>query len=148
MENSLKGLILAAGVIITCVVVGLGFYISREAKDTASKGAGDISSLNSEFSDSSKTIYDGMNVSGNEVVNAIKKFENDTVGIKVVTGKGTACYGNVVSDSGEVTQGSVSTLASARDSANKNYINPNGKFLGKVIRDSNNTIVGISFTQV
>ena len=31
MENSLKGLILAAGTIITCVVISLAFYISREA---------------------------------------------------------------------------------------------------------------------
>ena len=34
MENSLKGLILAAGTIITCVVISLAFYISREAKPT------------------------------------------------------------------------------------------------------------------
>jgi hypothetical protein len=38
MENSLKGLILAAGTIITCVVITLAFYISREAKQTAING--------------------------------------------------------------------------------------------------------------
>ena len=39
MENSLKGLLLAAGTIITCIIISLGFYIAREAKDTAATGA-------------------------------------------------------------------------------------------------------------
>ena len=43
MENSLKGLILAAGTIITCVVISLGFFISScspgaEAWKTRQKG--------------------------------------------------------------------------------------------------------------
>ena len=38
MENSLKGLMLAAGIIITCIIISLGFYIAREARDTASEG--------------------------------------------------------------------------------------------------------------
>ncbi|RGS63463.1 hypothetical protein DWX81_15600 [Roseburia inulinivorans] len=40
MENSLKGLMLAAGIIITCIIISLGFYIAREARDTASEGTG------------------------------------------------------------------------------------------------------------
>ena len=64
MENSLKGLILAAGTIITCIVIGLGFYIAREARDTASSGAGQINKLNAEFADTSKTMYEGTEVSG------------------------------------------------------------------------------------
>ena len=71
MENSLKGLILAAGTIITCVVISLGFYISREAKDTATNGANQINKLNSEFVESDKDIYDGTTVSGSEDLNVI-----------------------------------------------------------------------------
>lgn len=149
MENSLKGLILAAGVIITCVVVGLGFYIAREAKDTASGGASEISSLNSEFSQNDKTIYDGLTVSGNEVINAISKFSGDEIAVKVVTSKASACY-NKFLDSSEksLTQGTVSTVTKAKESSSKTYINPNGKFNGSVIRDTNNTIIAIKFTQV
>lgn len=150
MENSLKGLILAAGVIITCVVVGLGFYIAREAKDTASGGAGKISSLNSEFSENDKTLYDGMTVSGNEVVNAIRKFDKEKIGIKVVTGKSTTCYiNNISTNENELSgQGATSDLKNASDSKNKNYINPNGKFNGKALRDANNSIIGIKFSQI
>ena len=45
MENSLKGLMLAAGIIITCIIISLGFYIAREASDTASSGTGQINEL-------------------------------------------------------------------------------------------------------
>lgn len=149
MENSLKGLILAAGVIITCVVVGLGFYIAREARQTASSGAGEISSLNSEFSENDKTIYDGLTVSGNEVINAISKFDNESIAVKVITGKNTSCYINTLNDNEtEIAGKSTATIANAKKSSNKEYINPNGKFLGEVLRDSNNAIIGIKFTQI
>ena len=39
MDNALKGLVLAAGVVLTCMILGLGFYIAREAKATASVSA-------------------------------------------------------------------------------------------------------------
>ena len=74
MENSLKGLLLAAGTIITCVVISLSFFIAREAKNTANNGANQINQLNAEFMESDKTIYDGARVSGSEVINVIKKF--------------------------------------------------------------------------
>ena len=75
MENSLKGLILAAGIIITCEVVSLGFIIAREAKDTASNGVEQINMLNAEFAEGDKMLYDGVTVSGSEVLNVIRKYE-------------------------------------------------------------------------
>jgi len=85
MDNSLKGLILAAGTIITCIVISLGFYISREARDTAASGAGQISKLNAEFNESDKVMYDGLSVSGSEVINVINKFKNGDIAIQVNT---------------------------------------------------------------
>ncbi len=148
MENSLKGLILAAGVIITCVVVGLGFYIAREAKDTATNGAGQITLLNSEFSNNDKTIYDGITVSGSEVVNAINKFKNEELCVKVVTSKSTTYYNYYLDDAeNNINNKSGASISDAKKVSNKNYINPNGKFEGELIRDSNDYIIGICFTQ-
>ena len=93
MENSLKGLILAAGTIITCVVISLGFYISKEAQATTSAGTSRIGKINSEFSESDKSMYDGSKVSGNEVINAIKKVSGQEVGICVVTKTNSTYYG-------------------------------------------------------
>ena len=80
MENSLKGLMLAAGIIITCIIISLGFYIAREARDTASEGTGQINQLQAEFTDASKTMYDGTEVSGSEVLNVIRiKIKRTTI---------------------------------------------------------------------
>lgn len=148
MENSLKGLLLAAGTIITCVIVGLGFYIAREARDTAANGAGQIAKLNAEFNESDKVIYDGLKVSGSEVVNVINKFKNEPLCIEVKTNKGTNCYNKSLNkDKTALLDGSLASVKAAQDRMSESYINPNGQFGGSVIRDSNNTIIGISFEQ-
>ena len=148
MENSLKGLLLAAGTIITCVIIGLGFYIAREARDTAANGAGQISKLNAEFNERDKVIYDGLKVSGSEVINVINKFKNEAISIKVTTKKSVVFYnyGLNSDETGLGTEGGGSVKL-AQDSTSNTYINPNEQFLGIVIRDVNNTIIGISFLQ-
>mgnify|MGYP001060428767 FL=1 len=149
MDNSLKGLILAAGTIITCIVISLGFYISREARDTAASGAGQISKLNAEFNESDKVMYDGLSVSGSEVVNVINKFKNGDISILVNTKKLSTYYVNVLDDKQtEIIGSSSSSVKTAQNSQSNTYINPNGQFLGSIIRDVNYTIIGIIFSQV
>jgi hypothetical protein len=149
MDNSLKGLILAAGTIITCIVISLGFYISREARDTAASGAGQISKLNAEFNESDKVMYDGLNVSGSEVVNVINKFKNGDIAIQVNTKKCSTYYVNILDDKQTVINGSSSaSVKTAQNSLSSVYINPNAQFQGSIIRDVNNTIIGIIFAQV
>lgn len=148
MENSLKGLILAAGTIITCVVISLGFFISREAKETAANGANQINKLNSEFVESDKIIYDGATVSGSEVINVIKKMKNDKIGILVVTNKSSNYYGYKFDEAtGNLMDKVEGDYAEACISTNVKYINPYANFEGKVIKDSNDVITGIKFTQ-
>ena len=151
MDNSLKGLILAAGTIITCIVISLGFYISREARDTAASGAGQISKLNAEFNESDKVMYDGLGVSGSEVVNVINKFKNDEFGVTVVTKKSSTDYINTVTvDSSNVAKLGSKSSASVKDTTNvrsDTYINQNAQFEGEALRDSNNTIIAIRFVQ-
>ncbi len=148
MENSLKGLLLAAGTIITCVVISLGFYISREAKDTASGGANQINKLNSEFAQSDKIVYDGAVVSGSEVINVIKKFSNEKIAIYVKTNKASTFYGvNVDINTGEIKGDSTATVADAMNEKSNEYINPYGNFTGAIIKDANDVITGIVFEQ-
>lgn len=148
MDNSLKGLILAAGTIITCVVISLGFFIAREAKDTASNGANQINKLNSEFVESDKVIYDGATVSGSEVVNVIKKFKNEKLGILVKTNKSETFYGyEFDEDDGDILKEVNSNHNDATDSDSVKYVNPYVNFVGRIVRDKNEVITGIVFEQ-
>ena len=145
MDNSLKGLMLAAGVVITCIVVGLGFYISREAKNTSSGGISQITKMNSEYQDINKTMYDGIKVSGREVVEAIETYESEisqgNFSIIVYTGKKEMTSGGIVFDSKNY------PYEEAKEKKNTYYINPDGNFLGETIVDSNGVVTTMTFIQ-
>lgn len=152
MENGLKGLLLAAGTIITCIIVSLGFYIAREARDTAASGAGAISKLNSEFNENDKTMYEGLSVSGSEVLNVIAKFSSEEICIRVETiasgkSKTYAHYGQKLSKDYELGGASDIDISEAKSKTGVNYINPNATFNGTVQKNSNNVITCITFVQ-
>ncbi len=149
MENSLKGLILAAGTVITCLVISLGFYLSKEAQGTANTGISKIGKINAEFAENDKVMYDGTKVSGNEVVNVIRKFEDENLGVYVTTNGGAAYYGyNFDLKTGELAAKSENVYDENVESGACGYINPYAMFKGKVVRNSNGVITGITFTQL
>lgn len=148
MENSLKGLMLAAGTIVTCLIISLGFFIAKEAKDSATTGANQISKLNNEFLENDKVIYDATEVSGSEVINVIRKFRNETMGVIVTTKKQTTSYHYSVDEStGKLSKSANTEYKAGKAVTDNDYINPTARFTGKIIRDANQTIVGIKFTQ-
>lgn len=142
MENSLKGLILAAGVVVTCIVVSLGFYMAREAKNATNNGISQISEITS-MNDVAKEMYDGLSISGREVVNILSKFSKDLnsgeLVVLVTTGKGSNMvmtqYNKAFNENNDPT---VYT--------NATYINPNGVFKGSVSHDEKG-IIFMNFTQ-
>lgn len=148
MENSLKGLMLAAGIIITCIIISLGFYIAREARDTASAGTGQINELQAEFTDAAKTIYDGTEVSGSEVLSVIRKFGDEAMGVLVSTKKNSTYYNYAFDPStGELGNSVKNSYKEAQDASSSKYINPTARFTGSIIKDVNGTITGLVFQQ-
>lgn len=134
MDNSLKGLILAAGVIITCIVVGLGFFISREAKNAANNGTAQLSGMSGEYDNVEMMIYDGLKVPGREVVEVINKHASSSFRVIVMT------KANPVG----VSYSGTTSLTEAGDD---DYINRSALFLGEISRDENNVFKNIRFTQ-
>ena len=148
MENSLKGLLLAAGTVITCLVISLGFYLSNEAQATANTGTSRIGKINTEFAESDKMMYQGAKVSGSEVVNAIRRFNGEKLGVYVVTKEAQAFYGYVFDTAtGELKDRSEKDYEEANVPTSSYYINPYAAFTGRVIRNSNQVITGIEFVQ-
>lgn len=147
MDNSLKGLILAAGVIITCLVVGLGFYLSREAKNTSNNGANQISSMNTDYQDIDVILYDGLKISGAEVVNAIDKHKSDAIYMCVKTKNCISLlgvfYNRSYTDEVMELAGPYKVDTVSKD----NYISATEQFLCTVYKDDSDVIVGIRFVQ-
>lgn len=156
MENSLKAVLIGAGVVITLIVVSIGFILMRSGQTTALAAIGKLDQLNVDMTESQYTMYNNMEISGSEVINVIRKFEDEYIGVKVETKKHTVgvwyintvnVTGNVTGDVGKITGAATDDISVAIDEKSSKYVNPNGVFLGKLVRDENGTIVALVFTQ-
>lgn len=155
MENSLKALLLAGAVLVTIVVITIGFFFLRQGQAISKMSSEKMDQLSAELRESDITMYDKERISGSEVRNVLQKFKGEYLAILVSTGrtqKGTFYnYEYTSVEKGKyVTMGKTqldTDIADTSDKKSEFYINPNGKFLGTVFRDANGQIVAISFTQ-
>lgn len=138
MENSLKSLILAAGIVITCLVVGVGFYVSREAKQETMTSTGQIQDLIAEAEDANLIVYDGAKVSGNEVLWVMEHIASTRRPVYVQTMEGLKMLYKTREYYDQAYEGKENE---------KNYINPNAIFIGEVIKNENGVISCLSFCQ-
>ena len=144
MENALKGLMIASGVVITCIIISLGFFITNRAKEAADNGINQISML-SKVTDVTKEMYDGLRVTGAEVVDLIdeseQELEDGSLIINVITGL-EAEEKRAFRFNSEL-----SRVETALDYSSANYINPNGTFKAEVETDAKGMIT-MTFRQV
>lgn len=150
MNNGLKALLIAAGIIITCIVAGLAFQNTREGKAQASSAFAQFNTTMSEYQDLGKSMYDGLLVSGAEVRRLIENSINtkEYLQIKVITGDGTEkgyVYENFDTETLKLSK--ESKAVPSEDKGSNGYINSKAVFLGSIIKDKNGMIVQILFEQ-
>ncbi|MFD5853172.1 MULTISPECIES: hypothetical protein [Bacillati] len=147
MDSAKKALLFGAGLFLTIALITLFVIIYSTASDASKAAQNEFTSLQTELSEQTYLVYDNTTVSGSQVINAIRKFEGQDIGIKVATGKGnTSWYIKNASDPNNLTAASGST-SGATTETNPAYINPSGNFSAKVTRDGNKVIRAIEFTQ-
>lgn len=150
MNNGLKALLIAAGIIITCIVAGLAFQNTREGKAQASSAFAQFNTTMSEYQDLGKSMYDGLLVSGAEVRRLIDNSiaANEYLQIKVITGDGTEksyVYESFDEENKKLQR--ESRELPSDDKGSSGYINSRAVFLGSIVKDKNGIIVQISFEQ-
>lgn len=158
MSNAQKALVMAAGIFLAIALITIAVVLFTSAQEATKTAQNNFSGIQTELSQTAFTVYDNTLVSGSQVVNALRKFnDQDQFGIQVITGKNPAgqWYGKVINigvpvDS--ITYGSVvgaapGKLADAIDEAGVDYVNPSGKFKAQLVKDSSNVIRGIVFLQ-
>jgi len=150
MENSVKALIMGATVLIVLVIIGIGVMILNTSKDMANTANEQIADVSQELSQMKYDAYNGTKVSGSTVMNALRKFKNESsFGIEVATGKNTsgAWYLSQVDADGKITGGATGTWVNLSDEAQNEYVNPSGKFKSVLVLDDSNVVRAIKFTQ-
>lgn len=154
-DGARKMLMAGAGFLFAFLFIASMFKIFNKSSETVNVAGEKIDNLTQEMIVADKTQYDDQEVSGSDVLNAITKFKSEELCVWVVTNKTSATsgtqYGYTLKAESEgkfsLDAESTNTIAKAKKLSDKTYINPSGKFLGDILYDTNDVIVGIKFVQ-
>lgn len=145
IEISVKGLILAVVVIIALVLSAISLYMVTRSKGTINDGNTQYSQLMSDYSEINATLYDGLYVSGDKVIDVIEDCAGTlSEGVVVITLEsetpGAAGTTKTYKAANAYKEAALSRNAAA-------YINPSGTFVGMVSKNANGMVTKITFTQ-
>lgn len=170
MENISTGLKWAIGLIVTLLIVAAGISVYMVSNGNFKRAQEQALSQSSSLSQGEFTVYDKTNVTGSDVLEAVKRYEGrPEFSIMVATGLKTthyypkgfdSCYKLSTSTS---TSTSTTTAALATDSDCTNnstvdystmtnqdkeeFVNTTARFEADIFRDGNGEIRLLRFTQ-
>lgn len=171
MDNVPSSAILAIiAIVAACLLGAFIFTTVQSQKEAGNKAVSKVESMNASLDEAQLTQYDQVDVTGSQVVSAIKMLADEHVSIVVENGNPATASDNAVTttvtkDAAEVaynyTLGSDGTLTTVGDAEraealkgakNKSlpsYITPSSKYTGKVFRNAaTGAINQVVFTKV
>lgn len=138
MNHGLKALLLAAATIITCIIVGLGFGMAREAKQIGNYVIEELHRYRTAIEEQDYTKYDGATVYGNDIVNLMKKeLVSRRNGMRITVETGGDCHSYTEAEDVDKVQ----------EFGTVYYIVPMEEYVGEVVRNRNDVIEELVFTK-
>ncbi|RRJ65920.1 ABC transporter permease [Paenibacillus oralis] len=157
MNNASSALKVAAGIFLTIALITIVVILFVSAQEATKTAQNNFSDIQTELSQASFTVYDDTTISGSQVTNALRKFQDrDQFGVQVKTGKNSVgeWYGYILNigssssrDYGSVTSKSNADISDTWNEKLDGYVNPSGKFKAQVVKDNSNVVRGLIFTQ-
>lgn len=148
-------ILIIIGTVAACIVGTFIFSAINTQNETGEAIMTQVSEMNQSMLDSEFTKYEATEITGSQVINLIKKYEQQSTKIYIIVNNGR-------SETQYVYNTDLSTRASAKAKDAKNkadlniYINPSATFLGEIIRDGGDvdggtngtgSIIGLKFTK-
>ena len=165
-DNASGALKFAIGLVITMIFIGIVIVAFTFGRSHANSAISSMSKDTSQLEENRYTQYDGVFVTGVEVINIINKFEQDDIYVAVTTTSTTRAtalaYGNTdIGNTFYIKDGSTNTanrldaateatrVREAKNPASTTYITPSAEFYAIVNRSTEtNAIIGISFFRI
>lgn len=141
INTALKLILFGVSVLITCVVVKVSLMATEEAKHLSSAAIGQMSDMNSDIADTGILKYNDE-IQGSDVVNCIKKYLGD-----YVSSQTAPVYVYVKTTLSENTYSNNTYITNIKNFTDARYIKPTALFTGQIIKNTNDVIIGIKFTQ-
>lgn len=142
LSDAVKILIFAAAIIITCILVWIGFSTANIAKSISGSAITQMGDLNNDIKDGDIMAYDGTDVYGSEVINFIKKQLGD-----YPNGQNAPIYINVQTIVSNNTYTNNVYFDNIKNFTDSHYIKPTAVFSAHVVKNTNKVIVGVTFNQ-
>lgn len=140
MNKKVKHIVVVAGMIVFALIATLGVYMY----DTTLKNE-DVVTADSFYMPNSKfTDYEGQTIAGTTVRALLNDYSNDNVAVEVITNKGDFWY--YYTDETLQTKSNLDVDSSSNRNG-ENYINPAASYSVSLLRNKDNTIVAVIFTQ-
>lgn len=133
MENALKLMTMAAGIFITCILIGFSFLVLREGSGLGRTFISELEEEEQNFGEYKWTRFEGNIVSGAEVINTLQRYGKE-MQISVNNLTVTTIYG--AGNQFKISR-NISTEAS--------YIEPFDDYEGEVVRGVNGEVAMIKF---
>ncbi|MDF2473839.1 MAG: hypothetical protein K0R21_1621 [Anaerocolumna sp.] len=122
------------------MLLSIGFIYLRESKYISFASASNLSEFAVELTESDITMYDGLEVTGSDVVNFIKKNLGSYTSTQT-----SPVYVYVETEHASNTYYNEAEIDNIQNFTHEKYIKPISKFIGEIVRDGNDVIVGLRF---
>ena len=147
-----KGISFGTGLIVTLLLISIMLAVFGVARLMVSKGEKKMDNMNASLSEADYTEYENQTVRGSKVQTIVKQYATYDVSIKVVTGAvsaGTVYNYKLGSNNqlGSAVSDNSTLISGVSDVSASNYINPNANFKCTLVRDSNDAVTQMVFTQ-
>lgn len=149
-EPSSNFLAICAAIILMLLVISAAFIMYRNNKENMNTATERTNQMTNEMEESEWTQYEGQQITGSEVISVIKHMKTMGTFVSVDNGNGEIFY--IYTDASLGTEQTSAefgeALHKAKTRGSAEYINPNTKFLGEIVRDDvTESILGLKFTK-
>ncbi len=141
VEIAVRGLLLAAAVIITLVIVALAFNQFEQAKGLSGVVSEQLSETTMNLKDANIKQYSETDMTGAEVRNFFKKYIGTA---STQTGDFTV---TITNSGGSASYTDGSGYANIEDSNSSGYVKPTSMYRCVVVINGNGVITEVTFTQ-
>lgn len=145
LKNALGDFVmLIGGLVIAVLIVSFAFIIYNNQKETGNAVIAQSSRINNQLQESEWTQYDGVQITGSEVLNVIKRMKDS--GTYVCVDNVYYCTSSDLATPDTPEEFSKKLKAAKSLSDDTAYIVPSALYDGIVDRTDNGAIKGITFT--
>lgn len=141
MNEGIRIIFLSVMIIMLGMLIGVTFYYVRNSEVINDSVNESMTDLNMDTKERKYYKYNGTNINGSDVVNAINELQ-DSIAIKVILNP-------------DQPESAITTMVFKNrnrslitDKTLPGYINPIYNFRGTILRDEDSTVIGIKFERI